>query len=120
MLAAVGVSRRSNCTITNSLYWRPPGNRTPSTDEILTCRPFLLRHIELLQPKVVLLTGGVAVRALLQDDSSLSKLRGKALFYNDIPVIATYHPSYLLRQPAQKKLAWQDMLALKGHLYSLA
>ncbi len=113
MLAAIGFNRAENSYITNSLFWRPPGNRTPSTEELAVCRPFVERHIELQKPKIILLAGGVAVRALLQDESSISRLRGKQLKYKDIPVIITYHPSYLLRQPSQKKLAWQDMLALK-------
>lgn len=114
MLAAIGFSRTENAYITNSLFWRPPGNRTPSIEEITACRPFVEKHIELQKPKVILLAGSVAVRALLSDDSAISKLRGKELYYKDIPVIVTYHPSYLLRQPSQKRLAWEDMIALKG------
>lgn len=116
MLAAIGFSRKENAYITNSLFWRPPGNRTPSVEEILTCRPFVEKHIQLQKPKIILLTGGVAVRALLANETAISKLRGKDLYYQDIPVIVTYHPSYLLRQPGQKKLAWEDMLALKGRV----
>lgn len=120
MLAAIGFSRKENAYITNSLFWRPPGNRTPSIEELLTCKPFVEKHIFLQNPKVILLTGGVAVRALLGEETSISRLRGKVHSYTnplsrkEIPVIITYHPSYLLRSPAQKKLAWEDMLTLKG------
>lgn len=120
MLAAIGFSRAENAYITNSLFWRPPGNRTPSIEELMTCKPFVEKHIALQNPKVILLAGGVAVRTLLGDETSISRLRGKVHSYHnpflnkEIPVIITYHPSYLLRSPAQKKLAWQDMLALKG------
>jgi uracil-DNA glycosylase family 4 len=115
ILAAIGLSRSENAYITNSLFWRPPGNRTPSVEEIITCRPFLEKHIELQNPMVILLMGSVAIRALLNNEIAISKLRGNPLSYKDIPVIVTYHPSYLLRQPSQKKLAWEDMLALKEH-----
>lgn len=121
MLAAIGFNRAENAYLTHSLFWRPPGNRPPSVEELLTCKPFVEKHIALINPKVILLTGGIAVRALLGDENSLSRLRGKARTYysallnKEIPVVITYPPSYLLRQPAQKKLAWQDMLALKGH-----
>jgi DNA polymerase len=120
MLAAIGFNRTENAYITNSLFWRPPGNRTPSMEELMTCKPFVEKHIALQNPKVILLTGGVAVRALLGEETSISRLRGKVHSYHspllnkDIPVLITYHPSYLLRSPAQKKLAWQDMLTLKG------
>lgn len=119
MLAAIGFSRAENAYITNSLFWRPPGNRTPSIEEITICRPFVEKHIKLQKPKVILLTGGVAVRALLDDETALGKLRQKDLNYKGIPVIATYHPSYLLRSPSQKKLAWEDMIALKGRTNSI-
>lgn len=119
MLAAIGFSRTQNAYITNSLFWRPPGNRTPSAEELAICRPFIEKHIELQKPKVILLAGGVAVRSLLQDETSLSRLRGKELSYKNIPVIVTYHPSYLLRQPSQKRLAWADLLALKALLLKL-
>lgn len=116
MLAAIGFNRAENAYITNSLFWRPPGNRTPSLEELTICRPFVEKHIELQKPACILLAGGVAVRALLQEETSISRLRGKILNYKDIPVVITYHPSYLLRQPSQKKLAWQDMLTLKAVL----
>jgi uracil-DNA glycosylase family 4 len=124
MLAAIGLSRESNAYITNSLFWRPPGNRTPSTEEILTCKPLVEKHIFLKNPQVILLTGAVAVRAVLGQETAISRLRGKphryhnSLLNKEIPVIVTYHPSYLLRSPAQKKLAWQDILTLKATLKS--
>jgi DNA polymerase len=123
MLAAIRLSRQENTYITNSVFWRPPGNRTPTPEEIAICRPFVMRHIELIKPKLIFLLGGVAVRSVLNEASSISKLRGKTQSLNiegaDIPLQISYHPSYLLRQPSQKKLAWQDLLAIKAQLQLL-
>ncbi len=118
MLAAIGMSREENAYITNTVFWRPPGNRTPSAEEIAICQPFVRKHIELQKPKLVLLLGGVAVRSVLDEQNSLSRLRGKSI---DIPeasvqAIVSYHPSYLLRQPNQKRLAWHDLLRIKASL----
>ncbi len=118
MLGAIGYNRNENALITNSVYWRPPGNRTPTAEEIAICQPFVNKHIELQKPKVLFLLGGVAVRSVLGETSPLSRLRGKVQQYgtNNIPVIISYHPSYLLRQPTQKRLAWNDLLQLKALL----
>lgn len=164
MLAAIGLDRAQNCYITNVLNWRPPGNRTPSDDEIALARPFLERHIALVQPKAILLAGGVAAQAVLNSTSSISKLRGSVqrlgMVHGDVwqldrhtgesrylvqpsvdsgfrrnddrennqtavgvvsstydaqntPVIATFHPSYLLRTPLARRKAWQDLLAFR-------
>jgi DNA polymerase len=123
MLASIGFSRSENCYLTNTVFWRPPGNRTPSLEEIHVCRPLVEKHIALINPQVIFLVGGVAVRAILDDETPISRLRGKAKIYHsnllnkDIPVIVSYHPSHLLRQPLQKKLAWQDILALKEQTF---
>lgn len=118
MLASIGLDR-SKVYITNTIFWRPPANRNPSEIELATCLPFVEKHIALVNPKLLILSGGTAVNALLKKDHSISKLRSKLYDYSNIymsgPVktIVTYHPSYLLRTPASKKLAWQDMLYIK-------
>lgn len=126
ILACVGLSRREEdparaVYISNILNWRPPGNRTPSPMEIDLSLPFIERHIQLVAPKILILCGGVPAKALLGgDEQSISRLRGRWHDYKPawkdgdvtppIPAIATYHPAYLLRTPAQKRAVWQDML----------
>lgn len=114
--------------ISNILNWRPPGNRTPTDQEIELSLPFIERHIALVKPKLLILCGGVSAKALLNTNDSISKLRGRWHQYQPrtpgiegapIPAIATYHPSYLLRTPAQKRAVWQDMLTLKAKLREL-
>jgi uracil-DNA glycosylase len=117
MLAAIGLDR-SGVWITNLIFWRPPGNRAPTSAEIATCLPFLERQIELLRPKVIVFLGGAAARALLGVQEGVTRLRGRKLTYpladgDSIPVLITFHPAYLLRQPAQKRLAWRDLLELQ-------
>jgi DNA polymerase len=115
MLAWIGRDR-SNTWITNAIFWRPPGNRTPTPAEIAICQPFLERQIELLRPRLLLFLGGIAARALLGVTEGVSRLRGRTFSYrNDllpepIPALVTFHPAYLLRQPAQKRLVWRDLL----------
>ena len=116
MLEAIGMSRSTNSLITNTVFWRPPGNRTPTPEEIAICQPFVQKHIELLKPKAIMLLGGVAVRSVLDEQTSISRLRGKEQQTQAIPTVVSYHPSYLLRQPTQKKLAWQDLLRIKALL----
>jgi uracil-DNA glycosylase len=124
MLAAIGHDRKRNAYITNVLFWRPPGNRKPTDDEIALCLPFVRRHIALLAPRVVMLCGGTATAALLGRPDGITRLRGR-WFTLDIegldrtlPVIATYHPSFLLRSPARKGEAWHDFLAVQMKLES--
>lgn len=115
MLAWIGRDR-SNTWITNAIFWRPPGNRTPTPAEIAVCQPFLERQIELLRPRLLLFLGGIAARALLGVNEGVSRLRGRIFFYHNdllpepIPALVTFHPAYLLRQPAQKRLVWRDLL----------
>ena len=122
MLAAIGLDRKQNAYISNVIFWRPPGNRTPNAEEIATCRPFVEKHIALLDPPCLFLLGSVAVKALLDKETALGKLRGSVYSFQNpangkaYPVHLSYHPSYLLRSPQQKKLAWQDLLALKASL----
>lgn len=122
MLSSIGYSRERNCYITNVIFWRPPGNRNPTEEERAVCLPFVQKHIALIKPKLILLAGSVAVNTILQESRSISKLRKDIHIYknpvdeSETPAIASYHPSYLLRQPLQKKLAWQDMIAVEAHL----
>ncbi len=119
MLAAIGLDE-ADVYITNTVYWRPPGNRTPSPEEIQACAPFLARQIELLSPRMLVLLGGAAAKTLLGVSEGIMRLRGKWLTYNcavgDVPALATLHPAFLLRQPEQKRLAWRDLMLLKAAL----
>ncbi len=108
ILEAIGF-KRQDVFICNVLKHRPPGNRNPATDEILACRPFLLRQLELLQPKVILAVGTFAAQTLLETDSPIGKLRGLEHRYHGIPLVATYHPAALLRNPNWKRPAWEDV-----------
>jgi uracil-DNA glycosylase len=123
MLAAIGLDR-SQVYISNILPWRPPGNRTPTSAEIALCLPFIERHIELAAPDVLLLLGGIAVKALLNTSEGVMRRRGRWSDYRigegSIPALATFHPAFLLRQPAQKRQAWADLLALRERLDSLS
>ena len=119
MLTAIGLSE-ADVYITNTVYWRPPGNRTPSPEEIEACAPFLARQIELLAPRMLVLLGGAAAKTLLDVNEGIMRLRGKWLTYDcgigQVPALATLHPAYLLRNPAAKRLAWRDLLAIKAAL----
>lgn len=129
MLASIGLSRNSEdpakaVYISNILNWRPPGNRTPSPTEIEISLAFIERHIALVKPEILLLMGGVSAKALLNTDLSITKLRGSWARYTpvtdtggrNLPCLPSFHPSFLLRTPIQKKLAWQDMLSLAAKL----
>ena len=117
MLASIGLDR-TGVYITNSIYWRPPGNRTPTPAEIAACQPFVERQIELIRPKLILFVGGIAARGLLGVKEGVTKLRGRRLLYrladgSPLPAMVMFHPAYLLRQPAHKRLAWRDLLAIR-------
>ena len=114
MLAAIGLDRNT-IYITNILPWRPPGNRTPTTQEIAIFRPYVLQHIALVDPKVVVCLGGTATKALLQTSQGIMQLRGKITTISGIKaqIIPTFHPAYLLRSPSQKREAWSDFLKIK-------
>lgn len=118
MMKAIGRDRTS-FYITNTVFWRPPGNRQPSAMEIALCQPFVQKHVALVNPELLVLVGGVASSAVLETTQGISRLRGKMHTYRtpyldrDIPVMVMFHPSYLLRQPAQKRLAWQDLLQVQ-------
>lgn len=121
MLAGVGLDRRSTY-ITNVIFWRPPGNRSPTAAEIAACLPFVERHIELVSPEVLVVLGAVAAQTLLARSDGISRLRGRWFEYESsgmvrpVPTMATYHPAYLLRQPSQKRAAWRDWLSILERL----
>jgi len=119
MLASIGYAR-DQVYITNILKCRPPGNRDPQPEEIAQCLPYLHQQLQWLQPKVLLLLGRIAAQTFLQTQKPLRLLRASAQSYSDgvtqIPVIVTYHPAYLLRKPADKVKALEDLLRLKGLL----
>ena len=110
MLKAIGL-QREQVYIANILKCRPPNNRDPKPEEAASCSPYLQRQIELIQPKVILALGRIAAQRLLQCNTSLARLRGQVhhLDTSPSPVIVTYHPAYLLRSPAEKRKAWQDL-----------
>lgn len=110
MLFALGLKREQVC-IANVLKCRPPGNRDPRGEEVQKCEPFLLRQIELVQPRVIVVLGRFAAHSLLRTEAPIGKLRGRVCHYGDgnIPLIVTYHPAYLLRNPADKKKSWDDL-----------
>lgn len=122
MLASIGLAE-DQVHITNIVYWRPPGNRTPSPQEALACRPFLECQAKLAAPNVVLLLGGAATKNILGSDEGIMRLRGKwteiSLGGRQVQVMATLHPAYLLRTPASKRQVWRDLLAIKHKLASL-
>lgn len=109
MLLAIGLRRGKNVYIANIVKCRPPNNRTPETDEIATCLPYLRRQIELINPKLIIALGKTAATALLGREAPLGSLRGTLHDFNGIPLLATYHPAYLLRSPMEKAKAWQDL-----------
>lgn len=124
MMAAIGLSREGGFYITNILFWRPPGNRTPTLAEQAMCLAFTRRHIELARPKLLVLAGGVSAKALLDTTDGIMRLRGKWATYRlsdgtEIPAMPTFHPAYLLRTPASKRQSWQDLLAIDRKLKEL-
>ena len=121
MLATIGLDRTS-VQITNVIYWRPPGNRKPNAAEIAACLPFVLRHIALARPLVLVLSGGTAASALLPLSEGITRLRGRWFelavpgLDAPVPTLAMFHPAFLLRDPARKRETWRDLLALKARL----
>ncbi len=122
MLAAIGLER-DRVYIINVLPWRPPDNRSPEPTEVAKCIPFLRRHIELAQPRIMILLGAVAVRHVLGHTEGIMRLRGRWLQYHVggrmIPVMPTLHPAYLLRRPVDKRLAWRDLQAIASRIQTL-
>ena len=127
MMSSVGFSR-NDLYFTNVIPWRPPGNRTPSNEEINMYRPFLIRHIQLKKPQIILSLGGVSSKILLNTTSGIMSLRGKIKNVDfgvneniemNIPILPTFHPAFLLRSPNLKKLVFQDLLLLRRQVDSI-
>lgn len=116
MLAAIGLDR-SKVYIANTVPWRPPGNRTPSPEEMALCLPFLHRQVELVAPKLVLTLGGPAMQTVFSTTNGIIKMRGKwsevTIGAHQVNALPTLHPAYLLRSPSAKQQAWKDLLSLK-------
>lgn len=120
ILASVGLDR-AKVYIMNILPWRPPGNRTPTSQEVTLFRPYVIKHISLVNPKIVVCLGGVASKALLQTTLAMSHLRGKWARVKEFAaeIMPTFHPAYLLRSPSQKREAWLDFLSVKNKIREL-
>ena len=122
MFRGINMTREKNFYITNVIFWRPPGNRRPTDEELAICRPFVERHIQLLNPEVIVLVGATAMSAVLGINDPISSVRGKFMDFapqflaRKIKTFVVFHPSYLMRQSAKKKLAWHDMLELEKFL----
>ncbi len=120
MIGAAGLTGR--VFITNTVYWRPPGNRTPTPQEQMVCQPFLERAIALVSPKILLLAGGASAKSVLQRSEGILSLRGRWFDWTSsdggltLPAMPTLHPAFLLRQPGAKKRAWGDLLMLEERL----
>ncbi|MEO5695810.1 MAG: uracil-DNA glycosylase, partial [Burkholderiaceae bacterium] len=119
MLHAIGLTRgdaapAQQVYIANSVKCRPPGNRNPTPEELATCEPFLVRQVQLVQPKIMIAMGRFAVHSLLRSTEPIGRLRGRVHSYHGVPLVVTYHPAYLLRNPQDKAKAWDDLcLALE-------
>jgi DNA polymerase len=122
MLASVGLSRTTDLLITNLIPWRPPGNRPPTETEIHTCLPFLLRHLTLLRPRLIVTLGALSTRTLTGRDEGIRRQRGRWQSVavpglpQQIPTLPMLHPAYLLRTPGAKKDAWTDLITLRRRL----
>lgn len=115
MLASIDLFRAENVYLTNVIPWRLPGNRKPTPQEVALCLPFVTRHIELIEPEILVLFGGAAASAMLNRTVPIGQLRGCWYEYSErrIPTLATYHPAFLLRTPSHKREVWKDLLAVK-------
>jgi uracil-DNA glycosylase family 4 len=124
MLGAIGLDR-TTFYITNVCFWRPPGNRKPTEAELVAQAPFVQRHIELINPRILVLVGAASAHALLGTNDGITRLRGRWFDYKSdglpaaIPALPIFHPAFLLRQPAQKRETWADLLKLKARLAEL-
>jgi DNA polymerase len=122
MLESIGLTRAENAYITNVVFWRPPGNRAPTDEEIASCLPFVTRHIELVDPAVLVFVGGLSAKTLLATSQGITKIRGRWFNFESpglprpLPAMPLFHPAYLLRSPQQKRFAWRDLLAIKQKL----
>jgi len=115
IIAAMGL-KREEVYICNILKCRPPGNRNPLPDEIAACEPFLIRQLGVIRPRVICAMGSIAAHALLKSEAPISVLRGRFHSYQGIPLMPTYHPAYLLRNPGAKKQVWEDVQLIMKRL----
>lgn len=115
IIEAIGF-KREEVVIGNINRCRPPGNRPPTNDEVAMCKPFLLREIAIVQPEVIVVLGNTAMRNLLDTKEPIGKLRGKFQEYKGIQVMPTFHPAYLLRDPAKKRETWEDLKKVRDYL----
>jgi DNA polymerase len=115
MLAAIGL-RRDDAYICNVLKCRPPQNRDPEPDELATCSPFVIRQVQAIEPKVIMTVGRFASKTVLGCEESMGRMRGQTHAWQGFPVVPTYHPAYLLRNPAAKREAWEDLLRVRALL----
>ncbi len=124
MFKAIDLNRKKDFYLTNILPWRPPGNRKPTPEEIAICMPFIKRHMELFEPKLIILLGGISASNLLKSSLGITRLRGKWTEFdlngNKIPVRPLFHPAYLLRQPKAKGDTWKDLLEIKVKIEELS
>ncbi len=122
MIESIGLTRAESAYITNVVFWRPPGNRAPTDEEIALCLPFVRRHIELVNPAVLVLVGGLSAKTLLNTTMGITRVRGKWHEYHSpglaapVPAMPLFHPAYLLRSPQQKRYAWRDLLSIQERL----
>lgn len=119
IIQAMGM-QREDVYICNIIKCRPPSNRTPESDEILACQPFLLKQLQAIGPQFVCALGGPAAQTLLQTKEPISRLRGKFYDFHGIPLLPTFHPAYLLRNPHEKKTVWEDMKLLLQKMREVA
>ena len=115
ILAAINLSRKE-VYIANVLKCHPPGNRDPKPEEREACKPFLLKQIEIIKPKIILALGAHAARTLLETEAPISALRGRVWYFAGIPLIATFHPGFLLRNPGRKRDVWEDVKKVRAFL----
>lgn len=116
MLASIGLSRGNNVYIANAVKCRPPGNRTPEAAEIAACQPYLERQIALIQPRIIVALGRPAAQSLLGQELKINAARGRLFDHAGIPVVVTYHPAYLLRNPHDKAKVWEDLCFARAAL----
>lgn len=121
MFESIGLSRDKNLYISNCVNWRPPGNRTPTNEELAILMPFLKKHIELKAPKALILIGAVAAKTVLNTDEGITRLRKKNHIYKtdqgvEIPAFCIFHPSFLLKRPENKSETWKDLLSIKRQI----
>ncbi len=123
MLSFINLSR-NKIYITNMVFWRPPGNRTPNEKEISICLPYTKKHIKIINPKLLVFVGSIAAKSLLKSKEGITKIRGKKHIYEDkendikIEARAIFHPAYLMRNPIEKKTTWDDLLEIDEFINS--